>query len=407
MYFLIDNTGLQAAGLALQKRARRHQDVNELLQLATLIAFGDRLFLDLYEPRTLEGISRSVLSQLISLGIDDQMLLPRVLNTDDFLSACLSAASNCLADFPTAFHPIGHEITSLYPAGLHNENESKPWVLQLQNILRARSEAEVEDSKRLALASKKVGAVALMLALSPNLRDSINGTLPKRRLGANVATELDTFCRSYFNDAIATRWGAKYAPAAARSVLIRRENMFLINRVGKLVDETIQQLDGVSLNMPSVSAYLLNRCKGDPGAVIEEAILLRERTKRLRQCLHERIQNTDWDDPIVRFKADQRLKTLRAAVEQDLGLTPVPRVADAIELVFVVGLPTAKVSGSKMVDWIKYRWNRRRARVLTEMSKSLAFSSDIKQSFHRLLNTARVPKQRGEEKRKTLKAEPN
>jgi hypothetical protein len=396
MNLLIDNTGVQAAGLVLEKKARNSQDIRELLQLATLIAFAERLVLDLYESTELASASAFVLSELSALGVDKDTIITHSLDEKTFLATCSVAAESCLIDFPYAFNPIGQDVTPLYPVVL-NKGVTQPWVLQLRKVLRAQADSGVEECKKMALESKKVGAVALMLALSDQLRRAVKTYLVGRRLSRGLATEVDTFCRSYFNDAIANQCVAKYAPAAARASLIRQENMFLIKRTGKLIDQTVSQLGGISLDMPSISAYLLQRSKGDPRGVIEEAVRLRERSKPLRRWLYKRTRNVDWGDPIVLFETDQKLKKLRSSLEQELGLSRAPTVADAIEIVFLVGLPTAKLSSTKMVEWIKYRWNRRRARVLTEISKSVVFAANTGHSFQRLVkNTSHQPRIMGE-----------
>ena len=58
----------------------------------------------------------------------------------------------------------------------------------------------------------------------------------------------------------------------------------------------------------------------------------------------------------------------------DLGLTKAPKFRDAIEILFGLGIPVPCLSGSKIYDWVEYRWKKRKINILSGISKASAFA---------------------------------
>ena len=128
------------------------------------------------------------------------------------------------------------------------------------------------------------------------------------------------------------------------------------------------------------------RAKGDPKGIIQEALLLREKTHDLRAWLRQKAESADITTSKGQFRADLELREFLLPIEQELGLTGKPRLRDALEIGFDVGIPSAGVSPKALLDWAVYQWDRRQINILTDLSIDAAFDEDDAMTFWRFVD---------------------
>jgi hypothetical protein len=390
MRLMIDNTGFQSTGLAIEGRGRGAADVEELLQLSTLIVFAEQIATGGYEIDRVTSKTKEVKERLTELGLQQDVIYLSYITRKHFAAVCEMAAKECAEDIVCAFQPISEVEGRLYPAALPSPELNARLPLISRLLFEKLSDQELAAYCKDALNMKKAGAVAYMIASCPALRESVSRTLSRHSLSLEVVNQLDAFCRLYLNSTLASQQCATYTPAIARAQLIRRNNSAVVSQLGNVLDGVVNQLRGSPLNVPSVAAYLIQRSKGEPAAVIQEAIALREKTHDLRRWLIRLIEMAASDIPQNIFDVRNELKNMAALLEKDLGLKPTPRVHDAIEVSFILGIPAPKLSGAKLLEWINYRWKRRKVAVLTDLSKSLAFGDNVDIYYQRLVRKCSV-----------------
>ena len=387
MKLLLDNTGFQAAGLALARQGRPGSyDTRELLQLATFIIFSDQLVVGGFEATESEARSQEVANHLSHLGVDTDILELPSLSAHTFIDVCHSAARQCAADFEDTFRPDHSSVLGLFPAALTRSTVDSR-ARKMRELLRKRtSDATISEIAEEGIVQRKTGAVLYMLAASPELREAVRRALKGKRLTRAILDRLDVFCRSYVNDALASNSAALYAPAVARAEIVRRETEYLVGRLTRAVDDIAAELKGAPLGIPSMQSYLI-RNGVHPEGVVEAALDVRAATKDLRHDLSRALHiHTELDVP-ARISIARKIHEVQTLVRQELGLIPAPSLADAIDISIILGIPAPQLSTAKLAAWARNRWKRRRIRVLSDVSKHAAFFAHEEQAYHQLIES--------------------
>lgn len=385
MKLMIDNTGLQSTGLALEGYGRREDDVLEMLQLATLIVFAEQIATGGYEVKSVTEKTKEVSERLSTLGLEESFIYQSFVMRKHFASICETAAQDCAEDLLQQFQPDPQSTGRLYPAALQSQELNVRIPLISRLLLGQMSEQELDEYREDALDMKKAGAVAYMIASCAELREAVTQVLSAKTLSADLINQLDAFCRLYLNTVLASQQCTTYSPAVARARLIRRGHNGIVSQLSRDLDNVITQLRAEPLHVPSVAAYLILRAKGEPKAVIQEAIALREKTLELRQLLTRLTEMAMSESPTERFEANNEMKDLVSLLEKDLRLKPAPKFRDALEVSFILGLPSPRLSGAKLSEWIEYHWKRRKVAVLTDLSKTVAFGDNVDTYYRRLV----------------------
>jgi hypothetical protein len=383
MRLMIDNTGIQSTGLALDRSSRGLSDVDEMLQLATLLVFAEKITAGGYEIPEVASRTAEVRQRLISLGLNAKVLQPSYMTRVNFASVCMIAAEQCAEDiflFRVGSAPDGR----LYPAALQSSRVDARLPLFSRLLYEKLTEQELRNIAEESLDAKKAGAIAYMLASNSKLRANASKVIDNQPLSIDIVNQLDAFCRFYLNGVLASQQRALYTPAVSRARLLRRDNDLVISALTDSLDQVVDKFRSVPLGVPVVTAYLLRRSQGEPQALIQEAIALREQASTLRNWLDQLAQRAASGDYEHQFDTQGEVQESAAVLQQAMGFRPAPRFRDALDVLFVLGVPTVRLSGAKLLEWVEYRWKKRKLNLLTHISKSVAYGDDSQWYYQKL-----------------------
>jgi len=367
----LDNTGLHSAGYALEGKAQGEVDARGLLQLAALLAFSNHLSVNSFESGFIASYSRDVISALRELGLEAGVIEFSGVTEADYWRACEITSARIAEDVNYGFQPDESSIIGLDPSGLpvHAENARTSFKYLLVN---EPGPAELDGIVAEAKYQRATGAVVFMVASNPTLRAAIKAR--KSTLWSDHEShQFSAYARCQLNYTLASTSKSQYTPAVARASFLRRRNDFLVLRPMSKLDNIAQDLRGTPLPFPSLAAALLHRSRGEPKALIQEAIVLREKTHNIRAWLHQKAQSADVTTSKGKFKVDLEFREFLLPLEQALGLTGKPRLRDALEIGVDMGLPSAGISPSAILNWAAHQWDKRQINVLTDLSIDAAF----------------------------------
>jgi len=376
MKLWIDNTGLQSAGQCLDGRASPHHDydVRGLLQLATLIIYGNSINLNGFESDKIAERSKEIIEQLTSLGITPDILSISPVTETQYALACKTAADAVASDLHESFNPNEYQMLGGEPPDLPRGAYER----QVAFITLA---GEPDDSPRLqqaietALMDKAVGAVEYMLACSPRLREAVAQMMYDHgHWTQSYSYQLNVFLRYHLNDALGEQSFSKYAPAVARGELIDRRHQYIIKALGKELDHIAAELRGEPLGIPSTISAILERSKGEPEAVLKVSRDFREHSGPLRNALGALADHHSADTPESRFDIHNQLRELGKQLRRNVGLANPAKLRDAVEIRLVLGIPFAFISGKELAKWVGERRQRKKTAVLTEILKASVYS---------------------------------
>src|ERR1044072_362440 len=373
MKLWIDNTGLQSAGVCLERRARSDYDVRGLLQLATLVIFGDNISLNGFEDEIIAARSRAMAHSLESVGVRD-IVFVRPVSEPAYKQACKAAAEKVASDLSSFLVPGGVAPWSTgeppdLPRGLL---ERQFRYVELAN--ESEGSARLRDVEALALQDKAVGAVEYMMAISPELRDSVARLRRTSTFGDRESYDLNIVLRYHLNESLADRSSSTYAPALGRAERVTRRSNYVIDVLSAVADNTAndlrKQVHLGPLGIPSVLAAILERSKGEPKRVFEVAMKFRQQAWELRQVLQELAAKYPEDTPESRLERQKYIAELGQQLRRDVGLDRATSVFDAIQVQFAFAVPVPTVRIGELLRWLREFQKRRRAAVLTELVRS-------------------------------------
>lgn len=386
MRLWIDNTGLQSAARCLDGTASIHHDydLRGLLQLATLIIFGDSVSLNGFEDPEIATRSSEIAQHLQSLGITEDILSIRQVNEAEYALACQTAANSIAPDLSVAFNPLEHQLVGAGPP----ESPRGSIPRQIAAIALADEppcSGKLHRAESSALGSKAIGAVEYMLATSEALRNAVRRTIRMYPDWTDAHSyQLSVFLRYHLNVALGEQSYARYAPAVARAELIQRETQYVLDCLQGVADRAALELRGEPLGIPSTLAALLQRSAGEPQAVLRVAMELRQHSGPLRTVLGV-LARQEADTPDSRFEIRSAIAELGDQLRRDLRLKEAVHLRDALEIRLIVGVvPTLSVSVKTLVKWLEERRKKKRTAVLTEVIKASAFAEFSTDPYEKL-----------------------
>jgi hypothetical protein len=349
-------------------------DVRGLLQLATLVIYGNKVSLNGFEGKGIAKRSLEIVEQLRTLGITEDILAISPVTEAEYALACMTAANSIAAELCDSFNPEEHRLIGGEPPELPRGLQER----QVKYITIAREpkgSVKLRKIKSGALKDKATGAVEYMLACSHALREAVSRAVSLHPNWREMHSyQLNVFLRYHLNEALAEQSFSKYTPAVARAELIQRRSQYLIEALQDVVDETVEELRGKPLGVPSTLAALLQRSRGEPQAILKVAREMREHSGALRDSLEVLATKHPNDTPESRFEIRSVITELGRQLKRDVGLEKATKLRDVVELKFVMGVPALSVSCTKLVDWIQERRKSKRTAVLTELVKASAYS---------------------------------
>jgi hypothetical protein len=376
MKLWIDNTGLHSAGVCLEGRAslEHNYDVRGLLQLATLVIYGNQVSLNGFENRIIADRSREIVGQLQDIGITEDIISISPITEIEYALACKTTAEWIAPELFEGFNPHEFQLLGGGPPDLPRGFRDRQ-VKSLALANEPEGSIKLQEVEENALSDKAIGAVEYMLASSSALREAVARVMATHPNWSDTHSyQLNIFLRYHLNNALGDQNFSKYAPAIPRAELVNQRSQYIIEALGNTLDKTVADLRGEPLGVPSTLAALLQRSKGEPRAVLKVAREFREHSKPLRDVLGTLSAKYPDDTPESRFEIQRQIKELGRQLRRDVGLETSSTLRDALEIRLIVGIPVPVVSAKAIVEWVHARMQSRRIAVLTELVKASAYS---------------------------------
>jgi len=383
MKLWIDNTSLHSAAHCLDENARDAIDIRGLFQLALEIIFADQIVINGFESSSVAERTSELRSKLIDLGLNKTVFTITSVDVDSFRNSCTVAANEVAKDITIAFNTDASFISALEPDLSSSERNINDSFHDF--IVNTRSSAKMDEMTQRAFSSNAPGATHYMVSHSTQLLGEIQKMVRSTtRWTPEHSRQLGAFLRLYLNDTLAKQNDCIYAPAVARATLLRAANRHILGQLMSEVNKVFRQRFEQPIILPALLGPLVDRSKGETGGFIKETCAVREKCEPIRQWISDVALDFYSDNPTDRWEAEQKLAEVGSVLRKELGIEKASKLRDAIDLTFVFGLPSVKVSGKNLMDWLEHRRHRKKFAVLTELSKEAAIGANPL-ALHRLI----------------------
>ena len=366
MHLWIDNTGLHGAGRCLTVDAKSIYDFKSLLQFSTLIVFAETMDLGSFESGEIVDASAQYRDLLLELGLESSALSIIHKTRDEYGAACRQAAEFASEELEYRFRADERLLLALpranIPRGAEFQPERTRWIAtELTDPL------VLKKINAKALDNRATDAIYYMLSGSAELRSAVAALIRDSSEWSSGHTfQVESMLRAYLNEYLARQVGANYAPSPHRSDVTFRQNQWILERISTSLDAIVGELRPDLLGIPSVQAALIRRSKGDPKGLVQEALAMRRRTKRLRRSLGK-LQKLEAGSAVAQRRVREEIGELAKEVRFDLKLDTPPRFLDAVSLEVQLGLPGASLDPKAFVDWVRFRFRKAKRAVLTDI----------------------------------------
>jgi len=384
MKTFIANTGLHSAGRCLESKALGLVDVKGLLQLGTELVFSEEILVSGFEYDTIKQRSRLIRHKLRRIGVPSDTLQIRSFRAYRYAKACRDAAITFASEFEYVFPPAVHLSPVLQAARPDMLPEEFKFIKQLHGLIL--EDCTGDDIKRAAdpaLVGRARSSIAYMLATCPMLLQKVRDFAHSEGWSEETTWELVAALRYYANQKLGSIKGSMYTPAVARAELVRSCSDLLSERLSTIVTEAACRLQPRSLRIPGVAGALLIRSKGDPKAVVEEALSLRDKACELRNYLTEKLHDFEPEYSGWHHELNVQISELARALDEELHPERRPHWTNAIQL--HVGPPFLSLQIAELSKWREFMKLRKRITVLTEVSMILAYDNTERAVLQQLL----------------------
>ena len=375
----IDNTALHGGARCLQGVLQTEHDVSNLLQLATLLVFSEKVELGGFEHQAIKAASAEFVELINEIGAPKGLLQTVNLTPTQYESACLRAAESGCDDIlagRSTLHGGGNTERFDLPIGAVHPFE------RLTALLRTDDVEELNDVATHARELKAAGAIDLMVARNARLRNNLRQLDAQGHWNEASSFHISAYLRGLLNREIAETREATYFPASNRGYFLKEAS----NRVNALakslssvdspkspmgtLDQLIKAVPDIDnigdVQLGPIGVYLLEKSRGSPARIIEAAVELRERMKPVRVTLEE-IRR---DQHSIDAKREQKAKKAKAViidhVASELGNKTPPSLIDMLKFELVIGgTPDVQLSAfanpmKELVRWLTYQRDKQR-----------------------------------------------
>jgi hypothetical protein len=402
MHTWIDNTALHGAARCIQGVSQTEHDVRNLLQLATLFVFSEKLELGGFEHPDIKAASIEFVSLIYEIGVPKDLIQSVELTPEQYESACLNAAESGSDDILAGQSSVakgGRTAGFDIPIGAIHPFE------RLSTVLWTDDAEKLIDVAANALELKAGGAIDLMVAKNPLLRHNLRQLATRGHWNEASSFHISAYLRWLLNREIAEARHATYFPASNRGEFMK-EASNRVNALAKslsgvdrprspmgtveLLVTEIPDIDSASdIQLGPIGVYLLEKSRGFPQGIIEAAIGLRERMKPVRATL-EKIRK---DQNSIDAKRHQAAKRAQASIidhiETEFGRHSPPSLIDVLKFEWVIGdtldsqLSVFMNPAKELVNWLAYQRNKQRYFGIFEIAS--VYSRSAVDSRHLLL----------------------
>lgn len=393
MNIFIDNTSLHSAGRCLESEALGLIDVKGLLQLGTQLIFCNKIIVSEFEYKPIAERSELLISKFRALGVDPETLQTCSFQSSSYTEACLSAANRFSDEFTYIFPPCHFsDDENLQAAWPDMPAEMADFARTVQTIIAGNcSQEELDRARDSTLVGKAASSVAYMVVNCPALLEQLRQVAKSRQWTKRDTSQLTVALRYYANEGLAGVKKSIYSPAVARAQVVRKSTRLITDLLSPIVSDAATKLSPWPIGVLSIADALLARSKGEPKAVVEEAIRLRDLAKDLRDYLIDKVDKFDPDTFEWNRAVSVEARKLSRALAQVLGIAPGPHLPEAFQVTFG---PPFVVSGltfdrKTFAEWYNLRKVRKHVSILSELSQDLAFKSYDQHTLQKLLRQCR------------------
>lgn len=379
MKTLFDVTGLHSAVSPFLKEEISEIDLYGMIQLCISTIFFDEILIDNRKEKSeVSNFTDQAIDKLVTLGFDKGIIGFTDFSKKDYDELYETGAKELSNEINWLFSTKETDLRGLYPEGLN-----KDYLKMGSEFSRiaANSSGNIFEDIIGNWESKKTTELAdYLVAISPELRESI---IYFNENNPNITNEqffqLNIFMRYRLNELFSLNKGATHTPSVARAKLVLGGEKFLIKKVENKLDKLTSEIKGVGMLMPSIMDYLLQNSRGDIDRLLALTIEFREKAKPLRELIGETLSTCDINQPEGKHQLDKKLDELIEIVRQDLGVDT-PQFKDVLQFTLSSWV-FFDIDQNKLIDWIKYRKNRKRVSVLTEVSKFAIYNDNLNQNY--------------------------
>ena len=306
----LDHTLISAVRRTLDRRALSRTDAPNLIQLAIALVFADRLMLNGFETQYVAQNSRQVISNLIELGVEKETISFSVDGKEQYARCCILAADR-LASALNRFGIVGSiDFTASRPELSREQIEYEKELKHLINTGASGAHLVYAEPRTAA------DAAGYMITASQLLWNAVTGHHPNRKLSNKSGKgrwthrqikELVVLTRIFLNSALSDMHNSLYLPAVGRRRMMC-DPIDVLGIIREIHRSDNKAADLCRLGVPLVERLLLERSKGEPHAVIDVALELREKSWELRALLAEvgdrsRTESEDVKQTIAQLKS--------------------------------------------------------------------------------------------------------
>ena len=373
MKLLIDNTGLHSAFRTLFSDVVSETDVKGLLQLCNLIIFSNEIHLAGCEDEDVKSHTAEIINKLYSLGVGKEALFVDELDLELFKVACQNTVDISMDNSNFRIDNNKQvEQSALRPDNLNTnslEFQQDFSVLLNPNL----SDSELTDLSKTYLERKMDGVIHYMICISPKMRQGLINYCNNQKVSKNELMQLTTYLRFNLNEQIAKLKRYNYTPAVGRAELIRNDNDFILNELSNVIDNSITEYNGIQIDTPSLTKYLITTSKGSPYRMIEHALIAREKSTDLRNWLFSLTSKYNLESSSDKFNIRKEFEDIKRYLLMDLGIDK-PKPFSSLEISLSYGIiPTIKLNTKELMRWIEFKKNKGKSLILTEISKNNIF----------------------------------
>lgn len=381
MYAFVDNTGIHAVGRCLDgisKRGEEDADVKGLLQFASLLVFCNRIYVSEFEEEGIRSRTSEIVANLNDIGVEKNLVQSVFQDARAFAALAPHIANNIADDIsflhvPSSGYSLSPRLVT--PDIRFPDDDFRQYA---GDFLRSMTEETVDDDvAKSFLSNRSGGGMHYLIYGSERLRNKLRESKEFFLSTGNHSASLVTHFRCRMNQHFAAHCSQSffsnlnevwYIPSISRAHLIAEQTTFLLDKLNDIVGEAAMKLNQRPLPAPPVAAAIALRSKGEPIAVVQEALRSREKASDLRAHLAKvTLKMCLWDGQTLLF---EELQELSRSVRQFLRIEKKPGIFGALTVdILGVSLGT---TFDKIGEYFNSVKSANKAVVLGEFAKTIA-----------------------------------
>ena len=375
MRIWVDNTGLHAAGRCLNGTAKNLIDVEGIVQFGTFLATGKSIHLNGFEHPDIFSFSEETKDEIVELSSSKLEIIqePSV----NYRRACLDAAYRCANDFSNGIDLGNPAISDLKPSKVPNK-EMLSQITFAREVMKGSEKFNFTEIADSALSKKAVGAFEFMLSSSKELREAFRTVFLSQTSWTNDEIyALTSACRMYLNEELskyaAKGNGAVPGLAVARARIVVKQNGYSVSTLDDSFKRWIINATQRPLPVPPLAALLVQRSKGDPRALLVEALSMRENMVKTVGEYYSRINTFEWNTVGRDSQEDALAREISAAIARKLKREPSKKFPFGMSLQLAVAWVAIKLnlSRSNIQEWAEEKFANQRWKAFSEMAEKV------------------------------------